>query len=127
MCCKFELWIKSWSGKKHNTFNCAKQAHINKSDAYSPSASEWRLLISYICIIRTCWMYRRHLISNALQPLLQPSGFRLPSVPFHHSSHLLTDYRKTGRAPKSSSKAIEYAFLNFDLDAGRILSVLVLT
>ena len=90
-------------------------------DAYNPSTTEWYLLISYNCVICTCWMYCRHLISNSFQHVHQPSCLRLPSVITSAIfRHLLTDYRKTGRAPKSSSKAIEYAFLNFDLDAGRI-------
>jgi hypothetical protein len=37
-----------------------------QGDAYSPSASEWPLLISYNRVVCACWMYRRHLVSNSI-------------------------------------------------------------
>ena len=56
-----------------------------------------------------------------LPPVKPHSGYPrvpIPSVIPHFSGGTADcNFRKNGRAPRSSTKAVEYAFLKFDLDA----------
>lgn len=60
-------------------------------------------------------MYRPYVLLHTIQSHKQSSRLKLPSV---LNLFRQANDRMNGRAPKTSNKAIEYAFLNFDLDAG---------
>ena len=67
-------------------------------------------------------MYRHYILLDTIQCLKQSSCLKLPSV---LNLFQQANDRMNGRAPKTSSKATEYAFLNFDLDAGTKIALIL--
>ena len=81
--------------------------------------TQWSLFISYNSCICPGRMHCHYILPHAIRSHNQSSCHKLPSV---LNIFRRANDRMNGRAPKSSSKAIEYGFLKFDLDAGTKIS-----
>ena len=90
----------------------------HRHHAHRNSTPQRRILVLILRAFCSCSLHCHYLILPPLKPHSGSPRVQFPSVirPFCRWT-ADSDFRKNGRAPRSSTKAVEYAFLNFDLEA----------